>query len=124
MSNLSLGFYSINGVNFISAILKIDCNNRTNHRSTYVGNWLTSKYDTQPLKGHKNEIKSYKNVCTDSEEDDDRALKANLKEKNEAMTRYTGKLWRRFAPPFFFFGTLTDKIKGTNRWFMPKEVTC
>lgn len=88
-----------------------------------MGNWLTSKYDTQPLKGHKNEIKSYKNVCTDSEEDDDRALKANLQEKNEAMTRYTGKLWTRFAF-FFFFGTLTDKIKGTNRWFMPKEVTC
>ena len=84
MSNLSLGFYSINGVNFSSAIPKRDCNNRTNHRSTYV-NWLTSKYGTQPLKGHKNEIKSHKNVCTDSEEDDDRALKTNLQEKNEAM---------------------------------------
>ena len=91
MSNLSLGFYSINGINFISAIPKRDCNNKTNHRSTYVGNWLASKYGTQPLKGHKNEIKSYKSVCTDSEEDDDWALKANLQEKNEAVTRYTGK---------------------------------
>lgn len=77
-----------------------------------MGNWLTNKYDTQPLKGHKNEIKSYKNVCTDSEEDDDRALKANLQEKNEAMTRYTGKLWTRFAFFFFFLEHLLTKSKA------------
>lgn len=79
---------------------------------------------TQPLKGHKNEIKSYKNVCTDSGGRWWSSIEGKL-------TREKMKLWlgtqgncEQDLPFFFFWEHLLTKIKGTNRWFMPKEVTC